>query len=55
MSSIILIPGFPNVVGAIDCTHVWIKSPAGPRERGFVNRKGYKSLNVQVCNQDNFI
>ncbi|KAB0805309.1 hypothetical protein PPYR_02279 [Photinus pyralis] len=39
---------FPRVLGAIDCTHVRIKSPGGERAENFRNRKGYFSLNVQV-------
>ncbi|XDV21828.1 hypothetical protein PO909_026848 [Leuciscus waleckii] len=44
------IAAFPNVIGAIDCTHVPIKAPPGPNEGDFVNRKGFHSVNVQmVC------
>lgn len=43
---------FPNVIGAIDCTHVRIKCPAkkvGHEMAGhYINRKGFYSLNVQV-------
>ncbi|XP_023311821.1 putative nuclease HARBI1 [Anoplophora glabripennis] len=37
---------FPNVIGAIDCTHV--QSPGGANAKHFRNRKGYFSLNVQT-------
>lgn len=42
------IGGFPNVVGAIDCTHVKITSPGGENAELYRNRKGYFSINVQV-------
>ena len=32
------IAGFPNVIGAIDCTHIPVKSPAN-NEEAYVNRK----------------
>nr|CAH7723317.1 unnamed protein product [Callosobruchus chinensis] len=42
---------FPRVVGAIDCTHVKIKSPGGNNAELFRCRKGFFSLNVQaICN-----
>ena len=45
--------GFPNVIGAIDCTHVPLQRPneiAGnhPMEPDFINRHNHASLNVQV-------
>ncbi|XP_059211535.1 putative nuclease HARBI1 [Centropristis striata] len=47
------IAGFPNVTGALDCTHLSIKSPPGAHEVDFVNRKSFHSINVQmVCNAD---
>nr|XP_034334755.1 putative nuclease HARBI1 [Crassostrea gigas] len=43
------IAGFPNVIGAIDGTHIRIKSPSLD-EHLYVNRKDYHSTNVQaVC------
>lgn len=41
------IAGFPNVIGAIDCTHVAIKAPSH-EEYAYVNRKGVHSINVQI-------
>ena len=44
--------GFPNVIGAIDCTHIAIKSPSA-NEEAYVDRKGVHTINVQaVCNAD---
>lgn len=44
---------FPQVYGAIDCTHIRIQSPGGANAEYFRNRKGYFSLNVQaVCDSD---
>lgn len=39
---------FPRVIGVIDCTHIKIQSPGGPRAEIFRNRKGYFSLNCQI-------
>ncbi|XP_041458998.1 putative nuclease HARBI1 [Lytechinus variegatus] len=40
--------GFPMVVGAVDCTHIWLDgSPLGDTEYAFINRKGWHSINVQ--------
>ena len=41
------IAGFPNVVGAIDCTHVRLKAPS-INDYAFINSKNYHSINVQV-------
>uniref|UniRef100_A0A3B4VHQ6 DDE Tnp4 domain-containing protein n=1 Tax=Seriola dumerili TaxID=41447 RepID=A0A3B4VHQ6_SERDU len=41
------IAGFPNLVGAIDCTHVCLKAPS-MNDSAFINRKNYHSINVQV-------
>ena len=50
------IASFPNVVGAIDCTHVPIKSPGGDYAELFRNRKGYFSLNVQmICDAQRIV
>ncbi|KAE9540774.1 hypothetical protein AGLY_004019 [Aphis glycines] len=39
---------FPGVIGAIDCTHISIKSPGGENTELYRNRKGWMSLNVQI-------
>ena len=41
------IAGFPNVIDAIDCTHVRLKPPS-MNDYAFINRKNYHSINVQV-------
>jgi hypothetical protein len=38
---------FPKVIGAVDCTHIKIRSPGGDHAEYYRNRKGYFSLNVQ--------
>ena len=44
-----LIRNFPNVIGALDCSHMRIQNTGGNGER-FRNRKGFFSVNVQaVC------
>lgn len=43
------ITGFPNVIGAVDGTHIPIKSPI-THEEAYVNRKGIHTINIQaVC------
>ena len=39
---------FPGVIGAIDGTHVYIRSPGGEQALYFLNRKNRYSVNVQV-------
>ncbi|XP_030850346.1 putative nuclease HARBI1 [Strongylocentrotus purpuratus] len=47
--------GFPMVVGAIDCTHVWLDgSPLKTTEYAYVNRKGWHSINVQFVTDANY-
>jgi len=42
--------GLPGVIGAIDCTHVRLTATRFQNiAEVFRNRKGYFSLNVQVC------
>ncbi|VDI29494.1 Hypothetical predicted protein [Mytilus galloprovincialis] len=46
------VANFPNVVGAIDGTHIRIRAPSVD-EHIYVNRKHYHSVNVQgVCDSD---
>lgn len=43
---------FPDIIGAIDCTHVAIVAPNENRE-AYLNRKGYYSINVQaICDSN---
>lgn len=39
---------FPGVIGAIDCTHIPIRSPGGDNAGYFINRKNGYSINTQV-------
>ena len=39
--------GFPSVLGCIDGTHIKVMAPR-ENESEYVNRKGVRSLNVQV-------
>lgn len=39
---------FPNVLGAIDGTHINIPAPHDHQE-AYVNRKGYHSIQLKVC------
>ena len=46
------VAGFPNVLGAIDCTRVAIKAPSA-HEEAYDNRKGVHAINVQaVCDNE---
>lgn len=44
---------FPKAVGALDCTHIRLRSPGGQTAEYFRNRKGYKSINVQAIGSAN--
>lgn len=48
------IKGFPNVIGAVDGTHVGIKAPV-TNSFAFVNRKQFHSVNLQVVCDHNYI
>lgn len=43
------IQGCPGVVGAIDGCHIRIANPGGANAVRFINRKGFYSLNCQLC------
>ncbi|XP_052806599.1 putative nuclease HARBI1 [Mya arenaria] len=44
------IAGFPGVIGCVDGSHVRFIKPSPDQERGFINRKGFPSINVMaVC------
>ncbi|XP_023312542.1 putative nuclease HARBI1 [Anoplophora glabripennis] len=47
------IASFPNIIGAVDGTHIRILSPGGDDAEVFRNRKNYFSLNVQVISNAN--
>ncbi|XP_036148902.1 putative nuclease HARBI1 isoform X2 [Monomorium pharaonis] len=40
--------GFPGVIGAIDGTHVEIRSPQDDQHQAYINRKGYQSI-CRLC------
>ncbi|CAH1395670.1 unnamed protein product [Nezara viridula] len=42
------ISGFPNCIGAINCTHIRLQSSGGDQSQIFRNRRGFFSLNVQT-------
>jgi len=44
--------GFPNVIGAIDCTPIAIKAPSHD-EFVYVNRKHFHSINSYVMHKCN--
>ncbi|XP_048845582.1 putative nuclease HARBI1 [Brienomyrus brachyistius] len=46
--------GFPNVIGAIDCTHIAIKAPS-ENEATFLNKKQFYSINVQLICDANMV
>ncbi|XP_062300173.1 putative nuclease HARBI1 [Scomber scombrus] len=43
----------PNIIGAIDCTHIRIKAPS-PDPFPFLNRKQYHSINVQLISDSKY-
>lgn len=45
---------FPNIIRAIDCTHIAIKAPS-TNEFNYVHRKGFHSVNVQIICDANLL
>nr|XP_023674813.1 putative nuclease HARBI1 isoform X1 [Paramormyrops kingsleyae]XP_023674815.1 putative nuclease HARBI1 isoform X1 [Paramormyrops kingsleyae] len=45
---------FPNVIGAIDCTHIAIKAPS-ENEATFLNKTQFHSINVQLICDANMV
>ena len=43
--------GFPNCVGALDCTHIYIVKPVERDFLVFLNRKNRFSINVQMVSK----
>uniref|UniRef100_A0A672HG15 Putative nuclease HARBI1 n=1 Tax=Salarias fasciatus TaxID=181472 RepID=A0A672HG15_SALFA len=41
------VAGFPNIIGAIGCTHIAIKAPSH-NECSYINSEGYHSINTQI-------
>lgn len=42
------ISGFPNVLGCVDGTHVRILKPGRERQKAYINRKRFASINVMA-------
>lgn len=49
------VSAFPRVIGAIDGTHVEIRSPQDDDHQAYINRKGYASIHVQVTFHDKLV
>ena len=52
--------GLPNIFGAVDGCHMHFEKapralPAGQRADDYISRKGFHSLNVQICSNDKVI
>jgi hypothetical protein len=47
------IAGFPNVLGAVDCTHIKVQSPGGDHGELYRNRKPWFSINTQAISDAN--
>jgi hypothetical protein len=47
------IAGFPNVLGAVDCTHIKVQSPGGDHVELYRKRKSWFSINTQAISVAN--
>lgn len=47
--------GYPNVIGLIDGTHVPLTALPKEVENGYLNHKGFHSINTQIVSKVQFL